>query len=69
MVVRVVPGGVLVVLHRVQVMSVREVRVMRGLVVIAGVVRLVGLAMVVCGRGVMLRGFLVVMMRGHAFTP
>jgi hypothetical protein len=59
----VVPGRMLRVLGRMQMMRVRHMRVMRGLGVIAFRVRLRSLGMVMGGLRVMVRRLFVVMLR------
>ncbi len=60
---RVMTRGVLVVLGRVQMVSVRHVRVVRGLVVVAGDVRLVRFPVMMRRRLVVQGGVFVVLMR------
>jgi len=61
-VVRVLLRGVLRVLDRMQLVAVREVRVVACLLVVAGFGVVRGLAMMLGGVVVVLRGFAVVMM-------
>jgi hypothetical protein len=58
---QVVPGGMLTMLGRVQMVRVRYVRMVGGLLVISGLVRLGGFGVVMGGLRVVMRRLMVVM--------
>jgi hypothetical protein len=62
-------GGMLLVLYSVQNMAVGDVRVMRGLVVVARHMGLMGLGMMMSGRTEMLRRLLVMLVCAHIVPP